>query len=82
MPIEPITCPLHTDLTKKVDRMEIKQDERPCQGHEERIKNAEKVNDLQWTEINLLKKLVYMGAGAAAVLSFLGSIIGSWIKGH
>ncbi len=60
----------------------------PCQSHEERIKSLKeaeermfKGNNEQWVAINGLRKMVYMGAGATGVLAFLGSILGTYMRG-
>ncbi len=80
-------CPVHAEVQADLTRIKSKQDTRPCQDHGARIASAEKANSSQWEAIdNLrgsvdsLKKIVYMGAGATAVLAFLGSIIGAILK--
>jgi len=84
-----VFCPLHETVQRDIERIKSKQGERPCQGHDERIKSMEKSeermtrdNNDQWDAINNLRKMVYMGAGAAGVLAFLGSIIGGYLKGR
>jgi hypothetical protein len=77
------TCPFHNLIQDQV----TKQSERPCDVHTTKIAALEKEdsrldsdNQRQWTEINKLKFLVYSGVGAAGVLSFLGSLLGAFIK--
>jgi N-acetylmuramic acid 6-phosphate (MurNAc-6-P) etherase len=80
-------CPLHSLMQQKLAEIEKAQRARQCQGHEERIKGMEraeerltKASDVQWTAINDLRKLVYMGAGGAALLSFLGAVLGAFLR--
>ncbi|TRZ44514.1 hypothetical protein D4S03_11965 [bacterium] len=82
-------CPVHETVQRDIETIKSKQDGRPCQGHDERIKSLGKSeermsrdNNDQWDAINSLRKMVYMGAGAAGVLAFLGSIIGGYLKGR
>jgi hypothetical protein len=77
---EKIYCPVHTEVQEKIAKIEAKQDSRPCQGHTVKIENLEKSDTKQWLDIDRLKRLVYIGAGATAVLAFLGSIIGGLLK--
>ncbi len=66
------------DLRKIKD----KQDKRPCSEHTVKIEGLLKSDDEQWVAINKLRAMVYMGAGATGVLAFLGSILGTYLKGH
>lgn len=73
-------CPVHGQVQQDLDNIQEVQRTRPCTGHEERLKTAETTNKEQWEAINSLRKMVYMGAGATAVLAFLGSILGAFLK--
>jgi len=75
-----IFCPSHAEIQADLTRVKQKQDARPCQDHGARMIAVERENKSQWEAINGLKKIVYMGAGATAVLAFLGSIIGAILK--
>jgi len=76
----PEFCAGHGEIQRRITSVENKQGGRPCGGHEARLKGIEKSDDDQWAAINSLRRMVYMGAGAAGVLAFLGSIIGSVLK--
>ena len=80
-------CPVHGEVQEKIAEIQRVQKSRPCQENTEKIRNLEKMDtriektsDAQWVDINKLKRLVYMGVGATAVLAFFGSIIGSLLK--
>ena len=80
-------CPLHPVHEAKLNRIEAKQDNRPCIAHDAQLlalkedtQDIKEINKLQQTAIDSLKRMVYMGAGAAGVLAFLGSVIGQIIK--
>ena len=80
-------CPVHLDVQGKLLEVQRVQQTRPCQENTEKIKNLkemdsriEKTIDEQWIVINQVRRLVYMGAGATAVLAFLGAIIGGILK--
>ena len=80
-------CPVHLEVQGKIAEIQRVQKERPCQENTEKLRNLEKMDtrlekdsDAQWVDINKLKRMVYMGAGATAVLAFLGSIIGGLLK--
>lgn len=75
-------CIGHQEVKKDIEKIEEKQNLRPCGVHESRLNFLEEAIKDQWSQINKLKIPIYMGAGAAGGLSLLGSIIGSWIKGH
>ncbi len=73
-------CPMHTRIEGEVKEIQTVQKGRPCQTNTEKIANLERDKVDQWTSINQLHKLVYMGAGPEGVLAFLGSILGAVLK--
>lgn len=77
-------CPVHDEVKQDILRIEGIQRERPCGRHEERLSSAEKANTEQWTEINRLNRLVYIGMGmvmaAAGLGSFLGNLLFTYLK--
>jgi hypothetical protein len=80
-------CPLHPVIAEDLRTIKMNQDKRPCQDHTARLNHLEKedmkiheTNNEQWTAINRLRVMVYMGAGATGVLAFLGSILGTFLK--
>lgn len=83
---EKMFCPAHSDVQEKVGELQRVQKNRPCQENTEKIRNLERMDirlekaiDEQCIVINQLRRLVYMGAGATAVLAFLGSIVGAML---
>lgn len=74
-PIPPhcLVCPFHEQMSKELQEIKNKQFSRHCEGNEVKINKLEKSDDEQWTRINSLTRLVYIGAGAAG---FLGSLVG------
>jgi len=73
-------CPIHTEVQAKILAIQAKQESRPCQTNTEKISTLEKDSINQWLTINQLRRIVYMGAGAAGVFAFLGSILGAVLK--
>ena len=73
-------CPIHTEVQSKIKDIQTRQENRPCQTNTEKIKSLESDKIDQWKEINQLRRIVYMGAGAAGVLAFLGSMLGVILK--
>ncbi len=87
-PIRGEFCPLHEMIQKDITDIKGRQEGRPCQTHTAEItalgkseKRLEDDNRDQWTAINRLRAMVYMGAGATGILAFLGSILGTYLKG-
>ena len=62
------------EVKTDIDRIERVQEARHCLAHEVQIDVLEKSDVNQWTEINKLKRLVYIGVGVAACV---GSIVGN-----
>lgn len=73
-------CVLHEVVESRLRRIEDRQDRRPCNAHEERLRVLKESDEEQWKAIDDLRRLVYIGAGAAGVLAFLGSILGGLLK--
>jgi hypothetical protein len=80
-------CPAHQEVQEKIGEIQRVQKSRPCQENTVEIKHLkemdsriEKTIDEQGIIIDRLRRLVYMGAGATAVLAFLGAIIGGILK--
>jgi len=80
-------CSLHAGLQAEINRIKMTQEARPCRENAVRLESIKEAlgeikdtNSEQWKEIDKLKRLVYMGAGAAGVLAFFGSIIGGFVK--
>ena len=67
-------CSVHKEVKADIDRIERTQEARHCLAHEVQIDALEKSDINQWTEINKLKRLVYIGVGVAACV---GSIVGN-----
>jgi hypothetical protein len=83
-----IFCPVHKDVSQRLDTITSVQGARHCGSHEAQIKglhdDIDRVdcdNRDQWTAINNLRRLVYMGAGGVAASAFFGSILGNVIVG-
>jgi hypothetical protein len=82
-----IFCPGHPEVAKDLREIKQKQMDRPCGENTARITALERAdtrmeedNKDQWSAINNLRRLVYMGAGATAILAFLGSVLGAFLK--
>ena len=80
-------CPVHGDTQASIKDIKVRQDTRKCLTHESDILHLKETvgeikleNTRQWTSIDNLRRLVYMGAGATAVLAFLGSVLGAVLK--
>ena len=80
-------CPLHGELQSTIKKIEGRQEARKCLTNESDIEHLKATiveikltDDKQWTSIDNLRRLVYMGAGATAVLAFLGSVLGALLK--
>lgn len=78
-------CPVHGEVQKDLRELKVTQTSRPCLDHTARILNLEKAdtkledeNQRQWDSIGRLEKIVYTGAGIAALASFLGSAFGRY----
>jgi hypothetical protein len=83
-----IFCPIHKDISQKIDSIVAIQGTRHCGSHDAMIKGlnedmdrVEVDNKDQWTAINSLRRLVYMGAGGVAAAAFFGSVLGNVIAG-
>jgi hypothetical protein len=83
-----IFCPVHKDVSQRLDTVMGIQGARHCGSHEAQIKGlnedmdrVEVDNKEQWTAINSLRRLVYMGAGGVAASAFFGSVLGNVIVG-
>ncbi len=82
-------CPVHKIFERDITDIKERQEKRPCQTHTAEISSLvkadvkfEKENSEQWTAINRLRIMVYMGAGATGVLAFLGSVLGTYMRGR
>ncbi len=82
-------CPVHKIFERDITDIKERQEKRPCQTHTAEISSLVKAdtdfkneNKEQWIAINRLRIMVYMGAGATGVLAFLGSILGTYLKGR
>lgn len=73
-------CPMHTKIEIEITEIKTTQKDRPCQTNTEKIATLERDRIDQWKTINQLRRIVYMGAGAAGVFAFLGSILGAVLK--
>jgi len=73
-------CLSHEDIKRKIEKVEDRQATRQCDFHTEKLKSLERSVEAQWKAINSLRTLVYMGAGAAGVLAFVGSILGALVR--
>lgn len=80
-------CPVHGEVQATIKEIRARQEARKCLTNESDIAHLrsdmdkiEKENEKQWTHINSLRRMVYMGAGATGVLAFLGSIFGTWLR--
>jgi N-acetylmuramic acid 6-phosphate (MurNAc-6-P) etherase len=78
---------LHSIVKETLGTIVQIQRDRPCGVNTTRIDHLERAdkyiasdNKDQWTAINQLRRLVYMGAGAGGVLAFLGSILGAILQ--
>ena len=76
---ENLFCSGHREVKADIERIERTQEARHCLANERAITSLEKSDDLQWTEINKLKRLVYLGVGGVGAAAFFGSIIGNLI---
>lgn len=81
-------CPVHGDLQAKIAKIEGRQDARHCQAHEAQIgglvddiTRIDRINESQWTKIDRLTILVYSAGPITALLAFLGSLLGAYLKG-
>ena len=81
-------CPWHEDVKCDIERIDGVQRGRDklCAENNTRIKHLEeadgkkeRTNADQWTAINSLRRMVYIGLGGTMVLAFLGSILGAWM---
>lgn len=82
-------CSVHEILQQDIRDIKKKQEGRPCQTHTEKVLGLERAdsriendNKDQWVAINKLRIMVYMGAGATGILAFLGSVLGTYLKGR
>lgn len=90
MPEKPeIFCPVHKEVLTDLREIKAKQDTRHCASHEARLNSLDKDvgevdldNRDQWTAINQLRRLVWIGVGAVTFAGFAGSIIGSFIMSY
>jgi hypothetical protein len=79
-------CPIHGEIQKDLREIKATQIIRPCLDHTARIQILEKAdskledeNQRQWDSIGRLERIVYTGAGIAALASFLGSAFGRYL---
>ncbi len=90
MPEKPeMFCPVHNMVMADLTGIKAKQDARHCASHEARLNSldddgirVDKDNRDQWTAINQLRRLVWIGVGAVTFAGFAGSIIGSFIMSY
>jgi len=75
--MENIFCPVHKEVRDDIDRIERVQEARLCIAHEVQITTLERSDNDQWTAINNLKRMVYLGAGVVWAAALFGSIIGN-----
>jgi hypothetical protein len=75
-----IFCPVHTEVRKDIERIEEVQRRRPCGENTEAINTLKSSDEKQWIKISRLERLVYIGAGGAGVLAFLGSLLGAFLR--
>ena len=67
----------YKEVKADINRIERVQEARHCLAHEVQIRTLEKSDDDQWTAINNLKRMVYLGAGVVWAAALFGSIIGN-----
>jgi hypothetical protein len=79
-----IFCPIHKEVSQRIDSITSIQGSRHCGSHEAQIGGLQDDvaridydNREQWVAINNLRRLVYMGAGGVSMAAFLGSILGN-----
>jgi len=70
-------CPVHKEVKADIERIERTQEARHCIAHEVQIKDLRGETTEQWTAINNLKRMVYLGAGVVWAVALFGSIIGN-----
>ena len=75
--MENIFCPVHKEVRDDIDRIERVQEARLCIAHGVQITTLERSDNDQWTAINNLKRMVYLGAGVVWAAALFGSIIGN-----
>ena len=83
-----IFCPVHKEVSAELHLIREKQNARHCQAHEAQIHGLEndvdrieEVNKDQWTKIDRLSVLIYSAAPITAALAFLGSLLGTYLRG-
>jgi len=82
-------CPVHKEITGELTLIKTRQETRHCQAHEAQIRGlvddiirVDKVNDAQWLKIDRLMIMVYSAGPVTALLAFLGSLLGTYLKGR
>jgi hypothetical protein len=84
-----ILCPIHHEVSDNLKLILNKQDSRQCQAHEAQIQGLEQdisrideTNKQQWTKIDRMSNLLYSAAPITALLAFVGSLMGAYLRGR
>ena len=79
-------CVGHKELKLDVREIKAVQLGRHCISHDiqithaiNNIKRLQEVDEVQWTAINNLRRLVYIGMGGVSVAAFFGSLVGQFL---
>lgn len=72
-------CPVHKIIQRDVEEVKKKQGENPCEVHSMEISTLKESDSDQWDAITELRKTVWGWKGAAALASFMGSLLGAGI---